>query len=177
MNNEEESRESILGILRSAINIEKFGINYYSVLSGAVDDETGKELLEFLAEAERKHQRTLEQEYATQKQLGDDALKPLPMDNLDEDGKQMIFSLPLEDYDPSEVSAIDALKFGMRVEESSMRFYSNAAKIVDDDALRNVLNGLVEFEREHLQLLKQNLKQLEQDGSWLGNVPVPETES
>ncbi len=104
--------------------------------------------------------------------MGDDALKPLPMDNLDEDGRQMIFSLPLEDYDPSKVSAIDALRFGIQVEESSILFYGNAAKIVGDNAIKNVLNGLVEFEREHLILLTKNLKQLELDGTWIGQVQV-----
>jgi rubrerythrin len=168
MNEESIPNESMLGILRSAIEIEKYGIEYYNTLSTAVDDEIGKEFMEYLAEAERKHQRTLEQEYDTRKELGDDAIQPLPMDNLDEDGKQLIFSVPLENYDPSTVSAIDALKFGMHVEEQSMKFYNNAALIVDDDELKNVLKDLVEFEKEHLVLLKQNLEQLEINGSWLG---------
>jgi rubrerythrin len=168
MNDESIPTESILGILRSAIEIEKYGIEYYNILSTAVDDVAGKEFLEFLAEAERIHQRTLEDEYDKRKQSGDDAIRPLPMDNLDDDGKQLIFSVPLEEYDPSTVNATDALKFGMHVEEQSMRFYSNASKIVDDNDLKSVLRDLIEFEKEHLSLLKQNLEMLESEGNWLG---------
>jgi len=172
MNEESIPNESMLGILRSAIEIEKYGIEYYNALSTAVDDQTGKEFIEYLAEAERKHQRTLEEEYDSRKEAGDDAVQPLPMDNLDEDAKQLIFSVPLEDYDPSTVSATDALKFGIHVEEQSMKFYNNAAKIVTDDQLKTVLKDLVEFEKEHLVLLRQNLNELEINGSWLGNNPT-----
>jgi rubrerythrin len=168
MNDESIPNESILGILRSAIEIEKYGIEYYNLLTTLIDDVTGKEFLEYLAEAERIHQRTLEDEYDKHKQTGDDAIRPLPMDNLDDDGKQLIFSVPLEEYDPSTVSAADALKFGIHVEEQSMRFYSYASKIVDEVELKSVLKDLIEFEKEHLVLLKQNLEMLESKGNWMG---------
>jgi rubrerythrin len=168
MNEDDIPNESILGILRSAIEIEKYGVEYYNTLSTAVDDEIGKEFLKYLAVAEREHQRTLENEYDSKNELGEMSIQPLPMDNLDEDGKQLIFSVPLEDYDPSTVSAIDALKFGIHIEEQSMRFYNNAARMINDDELRNILKELVEFEKEHLVLLKQNLELLESEGNWLG---------
>jgi rubrerythrin len=172
MNDESIPNESILGILRSAIEIEKYGIEYYNALSTAVDDVIGKEFLKYLAEAERIHQRTLEEQYENRENSDADAIQPLPMDNLDEDGKQLIFSIPLEDYDPSTVSATDALKFGIHVEEQSMKFYNYAAKIVNDDELKNILKDLVEFEKEHMKLLKENLKILESNGDWLGKSAI-----
>jgi len=57
MLDEDIPRDSILGILRSAINIEKFGIKYYNALSTAIDSQDAKELLKFLVDAEKKHQR------------------------------------------------------------------------------------------------------------------------
>jgi len=164
----EEPKESILGILRSAINIEKFGIRYYQALSSAVEDDNGKALLNFLIDAESDHQRTLEQEYDKHKELGDEALKPLPLDNLEEEGDITIFSESLEDYDPTSVSAKDAIKFGMHVEERSIRFYSMAAKVINAPELLDILNYLIDYEKDHLELLKKNLNRLETEDTWFG---------
>ena len=163
-----EPKESILGILRSAINIEKFGIRYYQALSSAVEDENGKALLNYLIDAESDHQRTLEQEYDKHKNLGDEALKPLPLDNIAEEGDISIFSEPLEDYDPTEVSAKEAIIFGMHVEERSIRFYLMAAKVINTPELLDILNNLIDFEKGHLELLKKNLSRLETEDTWFG---------
>jgi rubrerythrin len=163
-----EPKESILGILRSAINIEKFGIRYYQALSSAIQDENGKALMNYLIDAESDHQRKLEQEYDKHKELGDEALKPLPLDNLADEGDISIFSEPLEDYDPSSVSAKDAIIFGMHVEERSIRFYSMAAKVINAPELLDTLNNLIEFEKGHLELLKKNLNRLETEDTWFG---------
>ena len=159
MNDESEPKDSIRGILRSAINIEKFGIRYYTALSSAVEDKTGKEFIDYLVDAEQKHQRSLEQEYDKQKEFGAETLKPLPMDNLDDDGQQVIFSESLEDYEPGDVGIGEAIKFGIHVEERSIKFYSNAAKLVHDPALKEILSELVKFEQEHLELFKKNFSQ------------------
>ena len=60
MSGEDIPRDSLLGILRSAISIEKFGIRYYNALSTAVNSQDAKDLLKFLMDAETKHQLHLE---------------------------------------------------------------------------------------------------------------------
>ena len=129
MNDDSEPKDSILGILKAAIDIEKFGIRYYSALGSAIDNENGKALLTYLANAEEKHQLMLEDEYHKQKQIGDEAEQPLPLDNLDEEGRLVIFAEPFEDVDPKDITEIEAINIGLRIEERSMRFYDNVAKI------------------------------------------------
>lgn len=172
MNSDLEPRDSVLGILKAAIEIEKFGIRYYKALASAVDNEKGKALLNYLADAEEKHQIILEDEYNKQQEVGDEASKSLPFDNLDEDGKQSIFSEPLQDVDPTEISAIEAVKYGLHVEERTMRFYNDAAKVMTDVALQDILNSLLRFEQGHFELLKKNLDQLERDDTWFGHLPI-----
>lgn len=166
MTGDPEPKESVLGILRSAINIEKFGIRYYRAVSNVLEDRGGKELLNYLAEIESDHQRLLEQEYDKQKELGSEAVKSLPLDNLDDQGNEIIFSEPLEYYEPENVTAVDAVKFGINVEQRSIDFYSSAAKIMNDLLLKETFNKLVDFEKEHLELLNKTLESLEKDGSW-----------
>lgn len=172
MNDDSEPRDSILGILRSAINIEKFGIRYYSALSSAVESEDGKNLLKFLIDAEEKHQRFLEDLFNKQKEIGDSATRPLPLDNLDEDGRLSIFSEPLDDVDPAEVGVEEALLYGINVEKRSIHFYKTAAKIIDDIDLKKILLDLVDFENEHLDLFKKNLKEYRATGDWCEYVIV-----
>ena len=159
MTNDSEPKDSILGILRSAINIEKFGIRYYQSLMTVVEDVTGKEMLEYLINAERKHQSYLEQEYDTQKELGMDSLQPLPLDNLDDEGRLAIFAEQLEEYQPEDVGIEAAIKFGINVEKRSIDFYSTAALLMHDFELKEKLNELVKFEEEHLQMLEKNFSQ------------------
>jgi rubrerythrin len=163
-------QDSILGILKSAINIEKFGIRYYTALSLAVDSQDAKELMKYLINAEESHQRFLENVFNKQKDIGDDAKRPLPLDNLDEDGRLAIFSEPLDEVDPAEVGVEEALNYGINVEEKSIKFYNSALKIINDIELKNTLQDLVKFEHEHLDLLKENLDEYRKSGTWRGYI-------
>ena len=166
MNEGPEPKDSILGILRSAINIEKYGIRYYRAVGSALEDRGGKELLNYLAEIESEHQRILEQEYDKHKESSVEVAKSLPLDNLDERGNEIIFSEPLEYYEPEDISAIEAVKFGINVEQRSIDFYKAAERIMNELVLKEMFNKLVKFENEHLELLNKTLEQLEKDGSW-----------
>ena len=159
MTDDSEPKDSILGILRSAISIEKFGIRYYQSLMTVIEDVTGKEMLEFLINAEVKHQSYLEQELDKQKAFGMDAIKPLPLDNLDDEGRLAIFAEQLDEYKPKDVDIEAAIKFGINVEKRSINFYSAAALLMHDFELKEKLNELVEFEKEHLELLEKNFSQ------------------
>jgi len=170
MLDEDIPRDSILGILRSAINIEKFGIKYYNALSTAIDSQDAKELLKFLVDAEKKHQRYLEDEYNKHLEIGDPATRPLPLDNLDDEGRLEIFSEPLDDVDPSEVGIEDAIKYGIHVEEKSIDFYQSALKIIDDIELKEILQKLITFENHHLDMLTENLDEYKSSGNWRGYV-------
>ena len=89
MTNDLEPRDSILGLLKAAIEIEKFGIRYYTALSSAVDNEKGKSFLNYLVTAEEKHQKTLEDIYNRQKEAGEEAIKALPLDNLGDEVEKL----------------------------------------------------------------------------------------
>lgn len=167
-----EPKDSILGILRSAINIEQFGIRYYNALSSAVDNQDAKDLMKYLVDAEESHKRILENLFNSEKELGDAAARPLPLDNLDKDGQLAIFSEPLDDVDPTEVGVEEALQYGINVEAKSINFYKSVMKIIDDVELTDTLQNLVDFEGEHLALLKKNLSEYRSSGNWCGYIAI-----
>jgi rubrerythrin len=172
MTDDDIPKESILGILHAAIDIEIFGIRYYTALRSAIDNAQGKSLLDYLISAEEKHQLLLEDVFNKQKDSGDDATRPLPMDNLDDDAKLAIFSENLTEVDPASVDETEAIIYGIHVEKKSKLFYENAAKIVDDFEVKETFNELVNFEDEHLRILQRNLDELQHSGRWYGKMDL-----
>ena len=136
----------------------------------AVDNLDAKELLKYLINAEEKHQYFLENEFNKQKDIGDAALRALPLDNLDEDGRLAIFSEPLDEVDPAQVGVEEALNYGINVEEKSIKFYNSALDIINDIELKKTIQDLVKFEHEHLDLLRQNLDEFRSSGNWRGYI-------
>ena len=66
--------------------------------------------------------------------------------------------------------AISAIKLGIRTEQRSIDFYSKNAAVAGGP-LKEIFGKLEKMERGHLELLEENLRYLEDDGSWYGYVP------
>lgn len=168
---EEESIE----IIQKAIEIEGFGLDYYNKLKGAVSDKEGAALLGFLANAENEHR---EQLTSILEKYGAEVRKTeidiLVADILMEEGIQNIFKGLMAKDKLEVVDAIEAMKLGMEVEVKSIDFYrKNAAKTPEQD-IATLFNDLSNWEKEHLALLKENLRTLKNEGVWYGYVPILE---
>jgi rubrerythrin len=168
---EEESLE----ILQKAIEIEVFGLDYYTKLKGAVSDKEGAALMGFLANAEKEHK-----EYLTNMlgKYGAEARKTeidtLVANILMEESIQKIFK-GLMAKDKLEVTdAIEAMKLGMEVEARSIDFYRKNAEKTPEQDIATLFNDLSNWEKEHLALLKENLRTLKDEGVWYGYVPILE---
>lgn len=152
-------------IIATAIEFEKFGMEYYLRFHELVADEKAKPLMKGLAEDEREHARILEEQL---KMLGGKARAPSKAEL--KKGLKEIFpedvrrgSLPTKD-------AISALKLGIRTEERSIEYYSKNAAAAGPK-LKEIFSRLEKMERGHLELLTENLRYLEDDGVWYGYVP------
>lgn len=152
-------------ILATAIEFERFGIEYYSRFRGLVSDEKAKPLMKSLSEDEKEHERILE------KQLKGIGGKPkAPSKEMLEKGLAEIFPERIRKNSIATKDAIAAIKLGIRTEERSIEFYSKNASV--SPKLKGVFADLEKMERGHKQLLEENLRYLENDGSWFGYVPI-----
>jgi rubrerythrin len=162
-------------ILQRAIDIEVFGYNYYNKLKNLVDNNRGKGLLGFLANAEEEHQDYLKK---TCKNLGhepeDTDLGNLISDVLMDEGLQKIFNGLMEKDKLENVDAIEAIKLGMEVEANSIKFYKNNAEKTPEPDIAKLFTDLTNWEKEHLDLLKENLRMLKDEGVWYGYTPILE---
>ena len=166
------SEESI-EILQRAIEIEEFGYDYYNKLKSAVEDKQGKALFGYLANAEKEHKQRFE---GMLDRFGGSARKTeidtLIASILMDEGMERIFRSLMEKSKLEKVDAIDAVKLGIDVEKKSIGFYAQGAKKSHDPDVGALFTELSNIEKEHLELLTENLRNLKDEGVWYGYVPI-----
>lgn len=168
-------REEIVEILQRAIDIEIFGNHYYNKLTDKVKDKEGKALLTYLANAEEEHKERLDKML---NQYGGQARKTeinslIPSILMDE-GVEIIFRDLINKNKLEKIDAIEATKLALNVEAKSIDFYAENAKKSPETDLKDLFTELTSIEKEHFDLLKENLRTLKDEGVWYGYVPILE---
>ena len=161
-----ENNLKIPDILKEAISIEIYGMEYYSIFSELVEDENAKSLLRGLARDEEEHREHLEKEY---KILSG---KPVDIKTLDKENRVKARHIFPESMEPLGIEETkDVLKLGIRTEERSIELFSNSAKRKDAGESKDLFLKLAGFEKGHKDLLEDALYYLDQGGSWYGYSP------
>jgi rubrerythrin len=164
---------TVLSILSAARQIEIFGIQFYSRLANCVADENGKALMRSLGADERTHKEAIEQimlHIAPDTDL--DSIEPeqqflniLP---------KKVFPFPPEGACLTVNDEIRAVQIGLEVEIASVKMYQDAAAMVEEPSIRNILVTLAKIEEKHKILLESSLLMLKTDGSWYAYTPILE---
>jgi rubrerythrin len=152
-------------VLATAIEFEKFGVEYYLRFRDLVSDEKAKPLMKGLADDEKEHARILERELTA---LGGKAKSPSKAEV--ENGLKEIFPEIVRKGSIATRDAISALKLGIRTEERSIEFYTKNAAIAGPK-IKTIFDKLAMMEKGHREMLEENLKFLEDDGTWYGYLP------
>lgn len=161
-----ENKVNLPDILKEAISIEIYGIEYYSIFSDLVDDENAKSLLRGLARDEGEHRELLEKEY--DKLSGKTAdIKTLDKENREK--ARQVFPESTESLGIAETKEV--LELGIRTEKRSIELYSNSSKRMEAGESKDLFLRLAGFEEGHKKLLEDALYYLEQGGSWYGYSP------
>lgn len=166
MNDTNDQNKMLLDILKEAISIEIYGLEYYSIFSELIEDENAKSIFRGLSRDEGEHRELLEKEY---KNI---AGKPADIKVLDKDNREKarrIFPESLEPIDMTETKKV--LGLGIRTEERSIELYSNSARKTDIKSSKDLFLKLAHFEEGHKQILTDAMYYLEQEGSWYGYSP------
>jgi rubrerythrin len=160
-------------ILKTALRIEDFGIDFYSKMSECVAEAKGAALLRSLASDEREHKAILERQLA-------DISRSFDISKAEPLGEYLGI-LPANAFVPPPDGAcllledeISALQKGITVEINSMRMYQDAISKVQDQKVRSTLQELAEWEGRHREILEENLRQLRLEGAWYGYGPILE---
>lgn len=161
-----ENKVNLPDILKDAISIEIYGMEYYSIFSDLVDDENARSLLRGLARDEGEHRELLEKEY---KKLSD---KTVDIKTLDKENREKVKQVFPESTGSLGIAETkEVLELGIRTEKRSIELYSNSAKRMDAGESKDLFMRLAGFEQGHKKLLEDALYYLEQGGSWYGYSP------
>ena len=167
-----QSAEMIISILKAALEIEKFGIEFYRNFSSCVKEPRGAALLRSLMEDERKHKAILEKEIGLFQSKGDaSGVEP---------SSEYLGIVPDRVFIPKPNSClmledeINVLEKGLEVERKSIAMYTEAEGKVDDPELKRKLHTLANWEVTHRDLLEENLRLLKLEGAWYGYGPILE---
>lgn len=169
---ESHSVEMSIAILNAALEIEKFGIEFYHDFSTCVKEAQGAALLRSLMEDEKKHKAILEKQIAhLQSKCDVTCVQPSP---------EYLDIVPSRVFIPKQDSClllqdeINALEKGLEVEKKSIAMYIEAEEKVDDPELKKTLLSLANWEVTHRDLLEENLRLLRLEGAWYGYGPILE---
>jgi rubrerythrin len=155
-----------LGTIQQAIELEKFGYEFYSNMRTFVKDKEGHKLISQLANLEIDHMKWLEGEYKNQLERLTDFQEGGAIDILIS-GKEEIF---FKDKLPEifrEFDAIKALDFAIEIEEKSAEFYEQNLDLVEDASIKSLFQKLADFEKKHKEVLIQTRDNLKIDDSWI----------
>jgi hypothetical protein len=159
--------DKVLQTVSQAIEIERFGYDFYYSMREFVPDVDGQRLVSYLGKLEVDHIKWLEEEYdrLLMKMQEFDEIASVNLSLL---GKGEIFldseKLPeiFREFDPQK-----ALTFAIQIEKRSIDFYEGAKDVSEDDSSKALFQKLADFERDHIVLLNDNLKNLQDNGKWI----------
>jgi len=150
------SEEAALELFDKAMETEREGVEFYEEAAAKAQDVKAREIFRMLAEAERKHLSIIEgtkedvrQTYSSYVWKGDFVSEMGK--EIEAIGRQY---LPKSTDEVISASALDAVNTGIKVEQDSIDFYSDAKSKVTDPGVANLFNILLASERMHLLLLE-----------------------
>jgi rubrerythrin len=153
-------------VLAAAIEFERFGQEYYMRFHALVSDEKARLLMKSLANDEKEHEGILSSELA---KLGGRAVPPSK--ELLEKGLAEIFPADTKAEAIGRAGTISAIEVGIGIEQRSVDFYAQNAATAGP-RLQKVFEMLGQMEQGHIELLRENLHYLKDDGVWYGYLPI-----
>ena len=157
--------DKILGTVQEAIEIEKFGYDFYSNMRTFVKDKDGHKLISRLASLEVDHIKWLEEEYKRQidrlDTFDDQAAEKISMTAKDEIFFQKNLPALFSDFD-----RVKAVKFAIDIEKRSMEFYQKNLELAEDETLKDLFKRLADFEEKHIKVLNETMNSLETKKTW-----------
>ncbi len=154
----QQDREKALELFDKAMETESEGIKIFEEAAAKARDVKAREIFQMLAEAERRHLSIIEITKEEARRIY--SSYTFKGDFISEVGKEIEAIgrqyIPKLTDEIISASVLDAINAGIKVEQDSIDFYSDAKTKVTDPGVANLFNILLLSERAHLLLLELN---------------------
>ena len=159
----EKNTEEILQGLKTAIEAELTGHEFYKNAAKTTSDPVGKETFSRMAEEEMGHFNYLRHQYKSIMERGEYDLTKKLLKEDHTDAESPIFSDEIKRRVKDSHFEVSALTIGMKLELDAMRFYRACAEKADSQDVRKFYNELADWEKDHYHAFEQQLDELKED--------------
>jgi rubrerythrin len=159
----EKQTKEILEGLRTAMEAEITGYEFYKNAASSTEDPKGKETFIRMAEEELGHFKYLRHQYQSVLEKGDyDFTKKLIKNSL-KHADSPIFSEEIKKRIKDSHFEVSALTIGMKLELDAIKFYQSCAKKAKNDEARHFFEEIAEWEKDHYKAFEQELEMLKEE--------------
>jgi rubrerythrin len=160
--------DTTLTVLNQAIELEIEGQHFYLKAAECTTDPKGAEMFRSLADDEVIHERILRRQLDALTQ-GEGWVLPEGVAEVTADLAALIFpesEKVCEEILRPDESDLDALLFGLQIENKSFNLYREMAEKTEDPNGKRMYEYLADAERGHFERLMLNYEHLSTVGSW-----------
>ena len=157
--------ENVKDAILTAIQMEKDGYSFYMNAATQTDSDMGRTIFESLAADEQRHLEIFQK-------LFEDTVGKSEWNDLINSSKKYanipIFPTDLKDVPgmDSDSTEIDALRMAMDSEKEAIDYYSKIKENLNDQELKNVIDEIIEQEKNHYSLLEKEFNHINTTGYW-----------
>jgi rubrerythrin len=157
-----ETKEILEG-LKTAMEAELTGHEFYKNAAKNTDDPRGKQKFLEMAEEEMGHFKFLRHQYKSVLENGDYDFSRQLMTKAREHADSPIFSDEIRRRIKDSHFEVSALSIGMKLELDAMKYYRSCAEAAESEAAKKFFTDLAEWERDHFLAFEQELEMLKAD--------------
>jgi len=157
--------ENVKDAILTAIQMEKDGYSFYMKAAAQTKSEMGKTIFESLAEDEQRHLDAFQKMF-------ENKVSQSEWDDLVGSSKKYatipFFPNNLDDAPGMDVESteLDALRMAMDSEKEAIDYYNKIKEHLDDEDVKNVIDEIIEQEKNHYSLLEKEFNHINTTGYW-----------
>jgi len=157
--------ENVRDAIKTAIQMEKDGYAFYMKAAAQSQSDMGRTIFESLAADEQRHLDVFQKMF-------EDKVGQSEWNDLINSSKKYanipIFPTNLKDFPgmDSDSTEIDALRIAMDSEKEAIDYYNEINDNIENQELKNVINEIIEQEKNHYLLLEKEFNHINTTGYW-----------
>ena len=164
--------QEILDGLKTAMEAELTGYNFYKMSSENVADPKAKETLAEMAQEEMGHFKYLRHQYQSVLENGNYDFAAAFVKKPEDETESPIFSDAIKERIKDSHYEVSVLTIGMKLEMEAMIFYRSCAEKADSAEAKQFYNELADWEQGHYKAFENELDMLKDD-YWAANGYTP----
>jgi rubrerythrin len=157
--------KNVKDAILTAIQMEKDGYSFYIKAASQTNSEMGRSIFESLASDEQKHLDVFQKMF-------ENKVSKTEWKDLVESSKRYasipIFPTDLKDAPgmDKESTELDAIRMAMDSEKEAIDYYTKIKENLDDRNTKDVIDEIIEQEKNHYSLLEKEFNHINSTGYW-----------